>query len=362
MSSAAGDELGWLTAAARQSAAAVVVVDVAGTVVAWNQGAEQLYGRLAGDVVGRPVSGLVPAEDLADLGSLLAEARGGGSLVEHRAVRWASEGPVEVALVVSPVRDGAGTVIGTAEVALERVAQAPGPLPADWGRDDLEAALAAARAADARSRRFVADAAHQLRTPVTGLHTCAEALLRGPEDTERDRLLAHVVREAHRAGELVSGLLKMARLDEGEPVAPERCDVVALCADEVDRAWALSPQLDIIVRVGRLPGPVLADPNVLREILANLLENASRHARQTIRVEVTAEAAMLQVRVVDDGPGVPPELESRMFDRFVSLDGRGGSGLGLPIARALARAHGGDLGYEVGAGFVLGVPLVPTGP
>lgn len=209
-----------------------------------------------------------------------------------------------------------------------------------------------------RLESFLADAAHQLRSPISGIQSCAEALLRGPAtEEERDRLLANLVRTAARASRLITSLLRLARLDAGNPIDPEACDVVALCADEADRVWALAPHLDLALRASGLPDRHLQlDSFAVREILANLLDNARRHAKA--RIEVLIEGgADLVVRVKDDGPGVAEGLEEQIFERFASLDGKGGSGLGLAIGRELARAHGGELTYEEG-GFLLRLPLV----
>jgi two-component system, OmpR family, sensor kinase len=102
------------------------------------------------------------------------------------------------------------------------------------------------------------------------------------------------------------------------------------------------------------------DEDGSREALANLLDNARRHARSRIEVAVAPTATELVLRVVDDGPGVPPGEEERIFERFVSIDDRGGAGLGLPIARATARTQGGDLRVADG-GFELRLPLEPPG-
>jgi signal transduction histidine kinase len=117
----------------------------------------------------------------------------------------------------------------------------------------------------------------------------------------------------------------------------------------------LSPHLDVALEPSSRPeGTVLADGAACREILSNLGDNARRHARTRIEVSVHAESRYLRVRMVDDGPGLQGNAREEAFERFVSLDGRGGSGLGLPIGRALATAMGGDLRYD--AGFVLGLP------
>lgn len=221
---------------------------------------------------------------------------------------------------------------------------------------ELEAALLECRAEQDSCRRFVADAAHQLRTPLTGIHASAEALLRGAPPSLRDTLLANVVRETSRSAQLISDLLKLARLDEGEPLQPTALDLVALCRDEISRAWSLAPQLNVVLRAPALDWRVEADDHAVREILANLLDNACRHARSEVAIVLHAVEDSVEVRVADDGPGVAADMVERIFQRFVTLDGLGGSGLGLAIARDLARAHGGDLGYQEGA-FVLRLPV-----
>jgi two-component system, OmpR family, sensor kinase len=238
--------------------------------------------------------------------------------------------------------------------------------------DSLEAALADTRAAEAASRRFLADAAHQLRTPLAATRSSVEALLREDDPDARDRLLANVVREVARADRLLTALLTLARLDQGVapgPVPVDHDGLVALCRDEVERAASLAPHLAVTCHheAGVSGGPWLLDPGSTREVLANLLDNARRHARSRIDVEVAVlprsdgQPAGVALRIADDGPGLPADAVDRIFERFVSLDGRGGSGLGLPIARTLARAQGGELSWRAGE-FVLELPARPEEP
>lgn len=222
---------------------------------------------------------------------------------------------------------------------------------------EVEAALVECREAQASSRRFVADAAHQLRTPMTGVMASAEALLRGAAPALRDELLANLVRETSRAARLISDLLKLARVEEGSPLQATHLDFIALCRDEMSRAFSLAPHLDVVLRAPALEWWVRVDDNMVREVLANLLDNARRHARSEIVVALEAVEQGIEVRISDDGPGVDPEMVERIFERFVSLDEFGGSGLGLAIARDLARSHGGDLHHKSGA-FVLHLAVV----
>ncbi|HSK21596.1 MAG TPA: HAMP domain-containing sensor histidine kinase [Egicoccus sp.] len=219
----------------------------------------------------------------------------------------------------------------------------------------LESALQTARAAEQRSRRFLADAAHQLRTPVAGVRAASEALLRSPEPAQQDQLLTNLAREAVRTGHLLDALLRVARLDRGDQPTRTATDLVALVGEEVERQQALAPSL----RLG-LDAPaehvVAVDATALREAVANLLDNARRHAQARVDVSLAPRArGGVVIRVVDDGPGLEPGTEDAVFDRFVSLDDRGGSGLGLAIVRGVARAHDGEVEWRDG-GFELRLP------
>ena len=239
--------------------------------------------------------------------------------------------------------------------------------------DALESAESQAQGAEARMRQFLADASHDLRTPLSGVIAGAETLLRSdlPRE-ERERRLVALVREARRASRLVEDLLLMARLDAREPTtAPVELDLLAVSARGVEAARLRRPE--VTIRLLGDPVTVRGDGDQLARVVGNLLDNAARSARDSARrdVELSVQqfdgAAVLRVR--DSGAGVAPEQRERIFDRFVRLDGArtgGGSGLGLPIARAIARAHGGELRCldrpSPGALFELVLPAIVPAP
>ncbi|MDM7890302.1 sensor histidine kinase [Curtobacterium caseinilyticum] len=236
--------------------------------------------------------------------------------------------------------------------------------------DAVEGAEAQAVAAEERVRGFLSDAAHELRTPVAGVRAAADTLVRsGGDDPATTEVLAvHVVRQADRAARLVDDMLTMARLDRGIALDRRPTDLVAWLRAEVDRlglrlpGTALRPELP--------SGPVRADvdPDRLAQVLANLVDNAARATggTGTVRLSLAADGDGAVLEVEDDGPGIPLGDRERVFDRLVRLeDARdvrsGGAGLGLPIARGIAVAHGGTLvhgddGTLGGARFVLRLP------
>jgi two-component system, OmpR family, sensor kinase len=236
--------------------------------------------------------------------------------------------------------------------------------------DALEGAERRALASEEGMRRFVADAAHELRAPVAGIAAAAEAVLQQPSGADpqsRERLLMVLGREAQRASRLVEDLLDLARIDSGLSLHPEPTDLRELTDVQVERARLLHP--DVVLTVDG--APVVADVDAARigQVVANLLNNACdvTPAGQAIRVSVRHVDGHAEVAVADSGPGVAPSDRERIFGRLVRLNGSGGShisgaGLGLPIARGIARAHGGDVFCRPanpnggGAVFVLRLP------
>lgn len=225
--------------------------------------------------------------------------------------------------------------------------------------DALERALALARDSEETSRRFLADAAHQLRTPAAGIRASVATMLRTGRPEERERLLDNLAGETARMSRLLSSLLRIARLDTGEIPRFVPTDLGELVAGVVDRHRTMGPRLRFQTDVA--PGATAeVDAGNIVEALDNLVDNAARNARErvTVRVHPVPDGDAIEIAVEDDGPGVPPAERDRIFDRFVSLDDGGGSGLGLPISRGIAEAHGGSLEYRDGA-FILLLPAVP---
>jgi signal transduction histidine kinase len=233
-------------------------------------------------------------------------------------------------------------------------------------------AEATARASESRTRQFVADAAHELRTPITGLRAAAEAALSTrASGEERDRLLLLLIREAGRAGRLVDDLLALARIDAGLHLIQAPVELTGLANAEAERVRLLVP--DRTVRVSGAPVTVSGDAQRLAQVLSNLLDNARRHTPEQGTIDVTVDQpdqATVRIRVADSGPGVPPADRERIFDRLVRLDeartrdaeqrpgqaGSAGAGLGLAIARGIAQAHGGDLRCTEDSVFELTLP------
>ncbi|NRQ36754.1 HAMP domain-containing histidine kinase [Nonomuraea sp. NN258] len=211
-----------------------------------------------------------------------------------------------------------------------------------------------------QQKRFASDASHDLRSPITAMRAQLEEAMLDPGDTDwrdtGDRLLASL----DRLQAIVTDLLTLTRLDAGAPGRLEPVDLAELAAAETVR-----PRSKRVVTTLQPEVVVSGDRLRLARLLTNLLDNAERHADSTIVVTVRRDGgAVLDVQ--DDGAGIAPEHRETVFNRFTRLDAArsrdaGGTGLGLPIAREIARAHRGTLTIEdsdKGARFVLRVPLM----
>jgi signal transduction histidine kinase len=199
--------------------------------------------------------------------------------------------------------------------------------------------------AQARQRRFVSDASHELRSPIATLRQHAEVASEHPRRIRLDALAKTVRTEALRLQRLVDDLLLLARADE-HSVALHRqpLDLDDIVLEEVRRLQATTDlEIDATaVSAGAVDG----DPDALRRVVRNLFDNAARHATRRMAVALTEWAGTVQLVVEDDGPGVPREDRHRVFERFVRLDDarardHGGSGLGLAIVAELVAAHDG---------------------
>jgi two-component system, OmpR family, sensor kinase len=238
---------------------------------------------------------------------------------------------------------------------------------------ELDAAHAETEATLARQRQFVADASHELRTPLTSVLANLELLAESLHGEEADAARS-ALRSSRRMRRLVADLLLLARTDVGRVVAREPCDLGQIVVEAAAELGPVSGGHDITIDAH--PAVVEASHDELHRLAINLIENAVRHTPQGTEIRVgtgmTADgqaclpAGEAHLIVEDDGPGVPEQLASTLFERFVRGAGdRGGSfGLGLAIVRAVAESHGGTVVLEPthpgdehsGARFVVTLP------
>ncbi|MGV8972890.1 MAG: ATP-binding protein [Rhodoglobus sp.] len=217
--------------------------------------------------------------------------------------------------------------------------------------------------------RFVADASHELRSPLAAIRTELDVACRAPQTNDWVRTAEVIAQAEDRMQRLVDDLLILTRTQETS--AADRTDAVDLDAVVEEVGFALIVPEGVSVRVSTTPVQVPGSAHELTRAVRNLAENAARHAREQIRLSVHADGAEAVIEVEDDGAGIPAAASEQIFERFTRLDtsrerASGGAGLGLAIVRGIATAHAGsvvvgasDLG---GARFTLTLPAPVEAP
>ncbi len=236
-----------------------------------------------------------------------------------------------------PVEDEVGELARTLEEMLRSL---------DAARTEREGAMQ-------KQREFVADASHELRTPLTSVLANLELLqasLGAPEQEEDREIVDSALRSSRRMSRLVADLLLLARADAGRLGQHRRCDLAEVAGDAAAEAAALMGERTLLVDNDR-PLRVEGNPDELHRLVLNLLDNAANHTPPlaTIEMSLREENGEAIVEVADDGPGIPPEMRTQVFDRFVRGEGPAdtasgtGTGLGLAIVAAVADSHGGSV-------------------
>ena len=244
--------------------------------------------------------------------------------------------------------------------------------------NNVEDALAARQASETKVRQFVADASHELRNPLAAIRGYAELTRRSRDQMPGDAAyaMARVESEAERMSRLVEDLLLLARLDSGPAIEVEPTDLTEIVINAVSDARAAGPEHSWSLSLPDEPVLALGDRHRLHQVVANLLANARTHTPPGTRVQSTIEVRDGQalVRVSDDGPGIPPEIQQQVFERFtradtsrVRADGAASgtsTGLGLAIVAAVVEAHQGRVTVSSRPGwteFSVWLPLAPAG-
>ena len=345
---------------------AIFMLSPDGIVATWNPGAERIKGYRAGEIIGRHFSVFFPEEDVRT-GKPARELESAVRQGCHREEGWRirKDGSRFFASVVlTPLTGAGGRLRGFAKVTRDLTE----PLRAEDARRSLDEARQAVRARD----DFLAIASHELRTPLTGLRLLVQSALRTPRQggfavpalLER---LQGVERYVTRLERLVNGLLDMTTISVGRlTLAPTRFDLRDLVREEVARR-----EVEATERGGALaltapdPLPGRWDRDRLAEAVAAVVGNAIKYGgKAPVHVRVERDGRWAAVVVEDRGPGIAPEDQARVFERFeraVPVSHYGGFGIGLWVARQIVTAHRGEIEIHSAPGkgstFTIRVPL-----
>lgn len=343
----------YLAAIVDSSDDAIIGKTLDGTIISWNKGAERIYGYTAEQVIGQPISILIPPDRPNELPTILSRLARGERIDHYLTKRARKDGKIiDVSVTISPVQDETGKIVGASAIARDVTAQE------EMTKEALRI-----------REQFISVAAHELRTPLTTLYARLQLVERrlGRQDLDPATVLrdvTHVHQAADRLKTLIDRLLDISRITSGQlRLEREATDVAAMVAS-VASVLAETSGRQITVRASDQNHQATVDGVRLEEVVVNLIDNAVKYspAGTAIDVELSSIPDAIRIAVRDRGPGIRAAELERIFEPFhrSSSAGAPGVGLGLHIAKEIVELHGGTLTVETpadgGSRFVVTIP------
>ena len=362
-----------LAAIVEYSGEAIATKNVDGIIQTWNRSAEQLFGYSADEIIGKPVTILIPANRLSEEDEILSRLRRGVPAERVETIRLKKDGtPIPVSLTVSPIKDPDGEVIGASKLiqditTRQRIEQQRQQLLA------REQSLRTQAEAAGRMRdEFLATVSHELRTPLNAILGWATMLNNDNTDSAVARRgIESIERNAKAQAQLIEDLLDVSRIISGKvclDVKPVMVTPIIHSALDAVRPAAEAKSIQLDVTIDPAAEHLRVDSARLQQVIWNLLSNSIKFtpANGKVTVRVKRVASKTEIAVSDTGEGINPEFLPYVFDRFQQADSsvtrkHGGLGLGLSITRHLVEMHGGTIeansgGKGRGATFIVRLP------
>ncbi|HEX6043335.1 MAG TPA: ATP-binding protein [Pyrinomonadaceae bacterium] len=381
----------WLSALIESADDAIISKTLDGIITSWNQGAQRIFGYTAEEVIGKPITILIPPDHVDEEPAILARLRAGERIEHFETVRVAKDGRhIDISLTVSPIILPDGQIIGASKIARDITEQRQARKSLDEAYAVAKRAQSEAEAAATEKERlykqaeessrlkeeFLATISHELRTPLSAILGWTRMLRLGQISSEDQvRALETIERNARAQAQLIDDLLDVSRIVTGKlrmDVRPADPNSFIEAAVEAVRpaADARGVRVQKVVDTGAVSIP--GDPVRLQQVVWNLLSNAIKFTPRGGRVQIRSERvnSHLEIVVSDTGQGISADFLPHVFDRFRQADQKtsrqhGGMGLGLSIVRHLVELHGGSVraasdGVGQGATFTVMLPITPV--
>ena len=327
---------------------AIVAKNLDGIIISWNPGAERLLGYSVKEIIGQPVTRLLPEDRVEEEAMILGRIRRGERVAQFETLRRKNDGSlVEVSLTISPIRDTDGRIVGASKIMRDIT---------ERKRSEMALRRSNAELAQMNTEldNFVYTASHDLRAPLTGIGSIVQWII------EDDRALAEesrgrlglILTRVERMKQLLTDIRDYARNDRNAVHSGTPVSAATLVANVAATAH-VPPGFSIRVDPSLEPVQVLRVP--LEQVLHNLVSNAIKHHDRpagAVTVSVQHHAPWLRFSVIDDGPGIPEEYRETIFEMFKTLKPRDeveGSGMGLALVRKIVGKMGGRCGVDPAA-------------
>jgi PAS domain S-box-containing protein len=337
-----------------------------GTITSWNEGARRIYGYRPDEVIGKPISVLVPPDRADEIPMVLERIAGNQSIEHYETKRRTKDGrTIDVSLTISPIRDGDGHVVGVSTIARDVSERRK-------VEEEREAAREEADRANRAKSEFLSRMSHELRTPMNAVLGFAQLLQLDHQSPEQEEATGEILRAGKHLLELIDEVLDIARIEAGSlRLSLEPVDTVEVASECLSLLGPQADQEGVRLMLEAQDDPssihVIADRQRLKQVLLNLVSNGIKYNRQagSVRVGIgrTGLGSRITIDVTDTGRGIAPERMEHLFAAFDRLGaeetGIEGTGLGLALTKPLVEAMGGTLrvSSEPGTGSTFSVEL-----
>ena len=366
-----------LAAIVESSDDAIISKTLDGIISTWNQGAERLFGYAAEEVIGKPITLLIPPTHIDEEPVILQKLRRGERIDHYETVRKRKDGAlINVSLTVSPIRDESGSIIGASKISRDITQR---KLADDLLRQEIairERAEAALRDADRRKDEFLATLAHELRNPLAPIRQAA-LIYKAPAATDAQKRWSSdvITRQVQHMSLLLEDLLDISRITRGTlELRTQVVDLAEIVQAAVETARPLidAKRHDFRTELPSEPVHFVADPLRLAQVLSNLLTNAAKYTDPggMLRMRASCSGEVVTISVVDNGIGLPADAISSVFEMFSQVassrdHSEGGLGIGLSLTKGLMELHGGEIearsaGVGHGSEFIVRLPIRNT--
>jgi len=356
-----------LAAIVESSDDAIISETLDGTITSWNRGAERLYGYRADEILGKPITVLVPPERTDEIPAVLQRVAGNESIEHYETKRRTKNGlTLDVSLTISPIRDGDGRVVGASTIARDVSERKK-------VEEERESAREQADRANRAKSEFLSRMSHELRTPMNAVLGFAQLLQLDHLEPEQEEATEEILKAGKHLLELIDEVLDIARIEAGRlRLSLEPVDAVEVTRECVSllRPQAEHEEVRLTLEPPDVSGTtihVIADRQRLKQVLLNLISNGIKYNREhgIVRVMIgrSTEERRITIDVTDTGQGIPPARMEQLFAPFERLGAEEtaieGTGLGLALTKPLVEAMGGTIRVtsELGTGSTFSVNL-----
>jgi len=359
------ERMALLVSVVESSEDAIISGSMDGLITSWNLGAERIFGYTAQEIIGQPVTKIIPPDRIREYEKIIDRLKKGQRLQQYETTRLRKNGkPLTVSLTISPLHDRQGNIIGSSAVARNVTAHRRAEL-------DLQRAHTALKNKTAGIEEFLSIMAHDMMHPVVGIQglmsilkeDCFEKL-----DPDNQANLNMAIDECEKMKDMIRRLAELGKIGRNIP-HPEPTELSRMVHECVNRFRKQLDERHIITRIHAPDTTLTIAQDYVEQALTNLIDNAIKYGcdvdRPRIEVDCRVHVNDLLISVADNGPGIRPEHHKRIFQPFRRMadpdDESSGSGIGLSAVRRLIQELGGDVALHSepgnGATFIINVPL-----